>query len=366
MNEKQCFFLKKMAALQYPGSTDNVGTRNPLHMVQQVRTFSVWRSINESDTVDDYERCVFFNQNDQQNYASPIALIASVANITSEEFGTDEWQKDVDDFNAKQRGDEPQLVAYDNTYGGTSIYSKDGNLLSYVTDLKEYFEFYFDRFESGVDIDDINIVEEIPYNDDVGAFFILDEAKKYMKYQAHNLNQPRTYTYGEAYGSRGDYADLRDFLMETGTDLLRRESKELIHLSDIEYLKEENHIRIKCKIMTTSAAFGIVEEVPDKEICGDFVCDVLQSYNKSISSFLTSSACAAVVIANADKTAVRFEGATDNFEGYDEVQSLFWPKEGNFMDSIKEFIFKMVNYIRYKQLPTPNHETALPQQGTVL
>lgn len=57
-------------------------------------------------------------------------------------------------------------------------------------------------------------------------FFTKKEAKNYMKYQAHNLRNPRIFTANAGYDNRGDYPILQRLLLRIGEELLCDERKE--------------------------------------------------------------------------------------------------------------------------------------------
>jgi hypothetical protein len=53
----------------------------------------------------------------------------------------------------------------------------------------------------------------------VAIFFILEEAKKYIKYQGHNLSNPRTYTVSAGYSNKGEYHHFWELLFDMGKRL---------------------------------------------------------------------------------------------------------------------------------------------------
>lgn len=50
-------------------------------------------------------------------------------------------------------------------------------------------------------------------------FFTRKEAEKYIKYQGHNLNEPRVYTDYAGYSNRGDYPTLSKLLLRMGQEI---------------------------------------------------------------------------------------------------------------------------------------------------
>lgn len=57
-------------------------------------------------------------------------------------------------------------------------------------------------------------------------FFTKKEARNYMKYQAHNLRNPRIFTANAGYDNRGDYPILQRLLLRIGEELLCDERNE--------------------------------------------------------------------------------------------------------------------------------------------
>lgn len=65
-----------------------------------------------------------------------------------------------------------------------------------ICDLEDYFQ----AFEVGA-----QVVSEIQSYRTAAYFFSEEEAKRYIKYQGHNLNHPRTYAAGPGYSNNGDW-----------------------------------------------------------------------------------------------------------------------------------------------------------------
>jgi hypothetical protein len=61
-----------------------------------------------------------------------------------------------------------------------------------------------------------DLVPNVPQYRNVAYFFILEEAKRYMQYQGHNLISPRTYTFSSGYDNRGEYEHFWDLLLAIG------------------------------------------------------------------------------------------------------------------------------------------------------
>lgn len=204
---EQEYYLRQFAALQFPGSPDNVETRAPYHMVQ-TRDDRL-ESISQSDAEDG-------------TFGDDVVLGDSCGNV---------FQRCVDYVSANydNDGDEAlEIVDYPVQGGVIRILNNPDDAI-YVADLDDYWDAY------GIDANTISYYRREKDYRDVSIHFTLKEAKRYMQYQGHNLKQPRTYTYGPGYGDRGDWETLRTFLYEEGKKLLAEELPTLdgIATSDI-------------------------------------------------------------------------------------------------------------------------------------
>lgn len=73
----------------------------------------------------------------------------------------------------------------------------------------------------------IHVVEDIRGDEStyrpIAFFFIRDEAKRYIKYQSHNLHKPRIYTYSPGYSNCGDFIPFWNLLHSIGEQLNNKE-----------------------------------------------------------------------------------------------------------------------------------------------
>ena len=73
----------------------------------------------------------------------------------------------------------------------------------------------------------IHVVEDVKGDEDtyrpIAFFFIRDEAKRYIKYQSHNLHKPRVYTYAPGYSNCGDFIPFWNLLYSIGEQLNKEE-----------------------------------------------------------------------------------------------------------------------------------------------
>lgn len=76
-----------------------------------------------------------------------------------------------------------------------------------ILDENDYLRAY------GIDEKSYYKVHTCNYYRTKAIFFILDEAKKYIKYRGHNLTNPRTYTVGAGYANKGEYHHFWELLL---------------------------------------------------------------------------------------------------------------------------------------------------------
>lgn len=182
LTDQQVKFLKEFAIKQAPGSDDNRCTSMPIHVVQTRRERVVDTDFEDSD-----KTCWIICGDCETQFES----IKEVVNY----YHDDECPVEVVDF-----------VEYEEIKG------IDGEE-HYICDEEDYFIAY------GIPTDYCYKCEIKYYYEPVAFFFILDEAKRYMEYQGHNLESPRTYTYGSGYSNCGDYEHFYSLLMKLGKQL---------------------------------------------------------------------------------------------------------------------------------------------------
>lgn len=175
ITEEQAKFLRQFAKNQHEGAKDNLGTRKPLHLVQTGRDEVVW------DGGEDGDETAYWSSDLQELYADEVKL---VRDLTGKE--------DVLPY------DEAEFTFINGLQ---------------VLDIDDYFEAY--GAEGCCKVSIVHMYDTAAY------FFTLEEAKKYLKYQSHNLNRPRIYTVGGGYGNNGDYEPFYDLLMSIGMELLK-------------------------------------------------------------------------------------------------------------------------------------------------
>lgn len=188
ITKEQERFLKEFTSKHYEGSKDNVCTRQPLHMVQTKRE----RIVNPD--YDDFDKVVYYVSEWGESYNSVQEII---------EIYYKEHQCPI------------EIVSFEDAYKADSIIDINGEE-TIISDKDDYLNAY------GISSDSYDEVHIGYFYENVAAFFILDEAKKYIQYQKHNLTEPRTYTISAGYGNEGEYNHFWQLLFDIGKKLNNR------------------------------------------------------------------------------------------------------------------------------------------------
>ena len=179
LTTEQSEFLRQFADLQYSGADDNHYTNRPLHIVQD----KSYIYIKYNAELDDgelevqfyYGRCWYMDE-------------ASVVRAN------------------KGYSEDVYVASFKESYG---VYIEGlGDIESY----DQYFQYF--------GIDGVDISFALPQWDNKAYFFICESARQYIKYQAHNLRDPRVYTAFFGYGNNGEYEHFYNLLMDMGNALL--------------------------------------------------------------------------------------------------------------------------------------------------
>lgn len=186
LTEQQVKFLKEFAVKQAPGSDDNRCTSMPIHSVQTRRERVTDCEIEDADKIMYIEA-----DNPEYDYESIEEVVKSY------------YENDKCPI---------EIVSFDKAYHTRDFKDINGEDIC-IFDEKDYFEAY------GIPDDYCYKVSIVYEYEPVAFFFILDEAKRYIDYQGHNLNNPRTFTYGPGYSNCGDYEHFYRLLMQIGMKL---------------------------------------------------------------------------------------------------------------------------------------------------
>lgn len=194
LTEQQEKFLKIFAEKHYEGAPDNLYTANAIHFVETKRYNYIPYHTEIAAHYD--SECLVFTTDDDYDYWT-----SDETEIIRDTYDNDDCPVPIKSFR-------------DLEY--THFTGVDGEE-RFISDYDDYFESY------SVTIKAIAWRQE--YYEKVALFYILDEAKRYMEYQKHNLNEPRTFTESAGYANYGDFVHFRDLLMTMGKRLINREEK---------------------------------------------------------------------------------------------------------------------------------------------
>lgn len=192
LDEKQEKFLKEFAAKHYDGARDNLCTVNAFHVVESKR----YDHIPYSEDIVDWYSDLPLKFTDSDEY--------------------DVWYEDETELIRDYYEDRGEVCPIEITpYADYEYITNIDDEEVFVSNYQEYFNAY------GIEIK--GVAWEKSYYVPVAYFFILDEAKRYIEYQRHNLRSPRTYTYSAGYANYGDFVPFRNLLLSMGSKLLEGE-----------------------------------------------------------------------------------------------------------------------------------------------
>lgn len=183
-------FLKLFAAKHHPGADDNLATHNPIHVVQKRRYRQIPYSLDLEEYYDDLPLQFAYGWDYDTWFDSEVELIQAYY---------------------EDRDEEPQVpIRPFKEMDYKDVKGKDGKTI-FITDYCSYFKAY--------GIEGVAIAWQDYDYEDVAFFFILEEARRYMKYQSHNLKEPRTYTFSAGYANDGEYHHFWELLFSIGERL---------------------------------------------------------------------------------------------------------------------------------------------------
>ncbi|MFY2248491.1 hypothetical protein ACOSZH_01270 [Priestia megaterium] len=195
LTERQAEFLKLFAAKQYHGADDNRCTGYPLHIVENKR-YQYIPYTPENDSMFEDETLTFSTDDAYESW------------FDDEKETVEDW------FECKEEECPIEIKSFKDLHYNYAK-SVEGEKV-FVMDYTDYFKVY------GVKI--TGIAWKLPYWEKVAPFFILEEAKRYMEYQSHNLHKPRVYTYGAGYANNGEFTHFWELLMQAGNKLNKTEN----------------------------------------------------------------------------------------------------------------------------------------------
>lgn len=190
LTDSQRRFLKRFAQNQFSGSEENQCTYKPIFVVQsQQKNYT--GQVCEND-----ENIAFFRNEYESEYDSPREVVEA-------------YYEDADE--------ECPIPIVDYDYISMTMNDINGNKVT-IYDYDGYFKAY--------GISDVEVAGYYISWSSEAFFFIHEEAQRYCEYQAHNLSNPRVYTYSPGYSNCGEFEHFWNLLMDMGTELNRRDGIE--------------------------------------------------------------------------------------------------------------------------------------------
>jgi hypothetical protein len=183
-------FLKMFAANHHPGAADNLATHNPIHVVQKKCYRHIPYSPDLHEFYDDLPLQFAYKWHSDNWFDSEVELVRA--------------------FYEDRDKEPPVPIKTFNEMDCKDVKGKDGKTI-FIIDYYSYFRLY--------GIKDVVIAWQNYNYENVAFFFILEEARRYLKYQSHNLKEPRTYTYSAGYANEGEYQHFWKLLFNIGKQL---------------------------------------------------------------------------------------------------------------------------------------------------
>lgn len=236
-SESEKNYLKRFAALQFPGSKDNYSTRHPIHFLQEQTDERVEVEMSEfEDYIDDIVSIEYRNCGDYDTYESVEGLVANHLEIDPDD------QDSIAQFNERAKEeDEPQFVPFAEAIKANEIPGCD----EYIYDVSDYLSAY------GLDPDDVTFYK---YGDgwDIKAVSFTHQGAVDMRESLDNhiFRPTRCYAFTTV---DGDFPVLMGVLLKLGQELLAEENSGL-------------KVNILSR-MTPEQVMEQYEATPNKEFC---------------------------------------------------------------------------------------------------
>lgn len=214
VNETSSYYLKQYAALQFPGSVDNFGTKTPIHLLQQQEESEHNVSLREAcDSDYDLDGAQFLFEGETYD---------SVTDLVKENLGLDD-EESIQEYNKHPRFD--PFIPYEELVDKKNADREDIRDIhdSHCLDtMADYVDMY--STASGYDTaDDITVLLPSSSYETVGMAFTHQALKQYEKsIDNHLFRKHRCYAAcGEGYGREaGDYYPIMNFIRDAGEQLL--------------------------------------------------------------------------------------------------------------------------------------------------
>lgn len=196
LTDKQIELLKEFNSKHYDGAEDNRYTCDALHVVQRQRNGFIPFVDELLDYYDGDDLRYTWDDDYEVWFETPEELVEDYYEGNGEEC----------DITILPYGEVENTVIMD-------IHGEE----VFIEDEEAYCKAY--------GIGTLHMAFETKEWEDVAFFLILDKAKAYRKYQAHNLGKSRIFTYSMGYDNRGDLPVFRNMLLAMGKQLNEGEVK---------------------------------------------------------------------------------------------------------------------------------------------
>ncbi|UNA01447.1 hypothetical protein MG295_00030 [Bacillus phage vB_BcgM] len=196
LTDKQIELLKEFNSKHHDGAEDNRYTCDALHVVQRERKGFIPFVDELLDYYDGDDMRYTWDDDYEVWFESPEEL--------------------VEDYYEGNGEDCPVTIYPYGEVENTVMMDIHGEEI-FIADEESYCKAY--------GIGTLHIAFETKEWEDVAFFLILDKAKAYRQYQAHNLGKSRIFTYSMGYDNRGDLPVFRNMMLAMGKQLNEEEGK---------------------------------------------------------------------------------------------------------------------------------------------
>lgn len=216
------FYLKRMAALQFPNSIDNYSTRHPIHFIEELSDNTCQKDINDYPYEDNIAYIV---SNNGITYNSIEELVADHLDISLNDL-------EIENYNcAARQSNEPEFITLEESLKNFEIPGSDECIFT----ARDYLQAY--GIDEDVDVYCYTgdfIVEGVSFTHK-GVLEVKD------KIQNHLFRNTRTYAFTT---TDGDFPVLMKMLYKMGEMMLREETaNDIIDVNSIPYSEITEHYK---------------------------------------------------------------------------------------------------------------------------
>lgn len=314
-------YLKRLAALQFPGSKDNYSTRHPIHFLQEQTDEYVKVEMSEYEDSDEIVLVEYQSCGDYESYKTVEELVAYHLDINLDD------PEEVKKFNAEAaENDEIQFVTFAEACDSNDIPGCE----DLIFDVADYLTAY------GLDPDDVTFYK---YGDgwDVKAVSFTHQGAVDMreKLDNHIFRPTRYYAFTTV---DGDFPVLMGVLLKFGQELLAEENDGL-------------DITVR-KCLTPEQVMEQYEATPNEEFCAASF-DIKFPHSQSVGAERDNgvlTVAASGEIRNWDDRKYPVANLKVSLEKNGERKECPWPFEcdrncSSLVD--RHNIVNLLNYIRY-------------------